>query len=278
MIRRSLMFIVLILIVLAAPAMAGPTVSGTLTLDGKAYPIQYVRAVTAENPFEETKEDVQITLTDIVPPEDSDLNELAMAGKIHGIVVTINDQKEPTGLVLLGVVAKSGNQVCDFEPVKIDAQVAEGRVFMKEPDEAFGRKYQFDIKFSTPVKDLVLPPVDEKTGTALPAGGGEPGAAYLAYDKAMASGDLKTLLKYAPDDKTKKQMSDPRAKEMLEMMKSIRATGIKILKGFVSGNRATLQVEGKEPEGGAKTTAQVRMVKVNGQWCVEKERWKSGSK
>lgn len=253
------------------------TVSGTFTLDGKAYPVAYVAAVTAENPFDDTKEDVQLTFTDVAVSPDSDPNELATAGKVHGIIVTLNDQKEASALTVLGISRKSGNAVCEFEPAQFDTQIAAGRLFLKEPEESFGHKYLFDVKFSAPVKDMVFPPVDEKTGTALPPGGGEPGAAYMAYDKAIASGDLNALVKFASDERMKKQMSDPKAKDMLEIMKSLRATGIKIVKGYISGDRATLHLEGKEPDGGAKIRGTVRMVKVKSQWCLEKESWKAAA-
>jgi hypothetical protein len=278
MVSKRFVFLLLILSCAFALAVAGttaPTVSGTLTLDGKDYKIQQIKAETAENPFDENKKDVVLTLTDVPAPADgSDLWDLAEKGKIHGLIIAIDEEKQPHRMTILGVAQQSGNSVCDFEATKFDTKMVEGRLFLKEPNESFGHKYQFDVKFSTPVTDTVVPVVDENTGKPLPAGGGEPGAAYLAYDKAVASGDLAAMKKFAADEKTKKQMSDPKAKEMLEMMKAMRATNIKIVKGFINGDRATLHLEGKDPMGGGKATAVVRMLKVNGQWCIEKESWK----
>ena len=253
--------------------------SGEFTLDGKAYKISFVLAKTEENSFDEKKKDVVILLTDHPVPEEKldmgSLFDLSQSGKLHGIMVAIDDQKEPHRLVILGVAQKSGNQICKFEATKFGTDLVEGRVYLSQTEESFDHKYQFDIQFQTSVKDTIVSMVDEQSGTPLPDGGGEPGKAYLEYDKIIRTGDPKALKKFAATEEMAKQLDDPEAKKMMEVMKMMRATGIKIVKGFVSRDRATLFVEGKDPMSGANTAGTVRMLLIKQEWRVEKESWKT---
>jgi hypothetical protein len=267
----------LLMLVYSTASMAASSASGTFTLDGKTYKINSVRAKTDENPFDEKKLDVVVLLTDqAVAGDDFDLvtvNEVADKGT-HGIMLSINDQKEVQSMVVLGVTQKSGNSICEFEPGKFDTSIAQGRVYMKEPDESFGHKYNFDIRFDTPVKADTTS-ANKASGTPLPAGGGEPGKAYMEYDKVARAGDLKGLKKFAADERMAKQLDDPDAPKMIEMMKLMRASDIKIVQGFVNGDDATLIVEGKDPMGGGKSTGTVTMRRVGKDWKLVKESWKS---
>ena len=127
----------------------------------------------------------------------------------------------------------------------------------------------------TPMLAIAGDTTTEKA-TTLPAGGGEPGKAYMTYTKAFASGDVAALKKMVTTDRAK-QLDDPKIKEMLPMMQSMQAKDIKVNGGTMTSKEATLNVEGKD-ETGAKETGTVHMVLEDKLWKIEKESWSMGSK
>jgi len=252
------------------------TAKGTFVLDGKTYNINSVQAKMDQNRSDETRKDVLLLFTD-QPVEEGmfDLNELdslAESGNLHGILVRIDDQKDPTGMIVLGVVQRSGESVCNFDPTTFDATRVAGKVYLTNPDESFGRKYTFEIEFDTPIKESAGAQVIENPGTPLPADGGEPFKTYLEYEKAIQSGNPQMLKKFlVPEQATR--LDDPEAAKMLSLMKMMRAQEVKFVKGVVQGERATLTVEGKDPLSSAKTNGNIKMIQVKGKWLLEKENW-----
>ena len=259
-----------------AGAIAG-SATGGMTLDGEDYPLSSVLAKTEENPNDDARKDIVVLITDTVLTRDqfnmSTLYRLSMDGKVHGIVATFNDEQECTGLVILGVTQKSGSRVCDFVASRFDAERIAGRMSVK-PQKSSGHSYEFSVQFESPVTDAIARPVSEMTGNQLPTGGGEPGKAYLEYDRAIRTGNIGALKKFAPSDEAAKELDTPDAKGMIEMMKGMRPTDVRITKGFISGDRATLLVEGRDVASGDPVTATVSMVKSGARWKIENESWK----
>lgn len=62
-----------------------------------------------------------------------------------------------------------------------------GRYFLDKPSDFFDKTFQFDFTWDTAVL------AGSMTGTPIPAGGGEIGAAYQNYLAAIAKGDLNAL-------------------------------------------------------------------------------------
>lgn len=121
---------------------------------------------------------------------------------------------------------------------------------------------------STLTTDAPLP--DAKTGTPLPAGGGEPGKAYMTYLKAIKNKDLKTIRKIASleiEDVAEFEMG-----ESLDMLAEMAPTNVNIIKGFTAGSRASIYAEGiSENEKQYGTIEMVR--EKSGEWRLEKENW-----
>jgi hypothetical protein len=271
---RKLLFA--FLFVFVSGTLPADPAKGTFILDGKTYNINSVQAKMDQNRRDETKKDVLLLFTD-QPVEEGmfDLNELdslAESGNLHGILVRIDDQKEPTGMIVLGVVQRSGNSVCSFDPTTFEATHIAGKVYLTNPDESFGRKYTFEIEFDTSIKESSGAQVIENSGTQLPADGGEPFKTYLEYEKAIQSGNPQMLKKFlVPEQATR--LDDPEAAKMLSLMKMMRAQDVKFVKGVVQGERATINVEGRDPLSSAKTNGTIKMIQVKGKWLLEKENW-----
>jgi hypothetical protein len=112
--------------------------------------------------------------------------------------------------------------------------------------------------------------------TTLPADGGEPGKAYMAYTKAFASGDIPALKKMVAAERAK-QLDDPQMKEMLPMMQALQPKDIKITGGTMTSKEATLNAEGKAEGAAEKQTGTIHMILEDKTWKVEKESWKGGT-
>lgn len=104
---------------------------------------------------------------------------------------------------------------------------------------------------------------------ALPAGGGEPGAAYLAYFAALNKGDVAGLKKMKLPEL--EGFDDSVIKVWAERMKSDVPQNVKFLDGTVDGDVATLHVTAVEigkPEWGT-----VTMKKADGVWRKSNATW-----
>lgn len=121
-----------------------------------------------------------------------------------------------------------------------DAQRIAGRFVLAQPEDFMGKDYQFDLRFDS----AITPP----PGTALPAGGGEPGRAYDAYLAALAKGDLAALRAMAGEDGGWRYPEDDptAAKEALKSARDEQPVQAEILRGRVHGDEAILWVRGED--------------------------------
>ena len=110
-------------------------------------------------------------------------------------------------------------------------------------------------------------------GTPLPAGGGDPGKAYMAYLKLLAGGDMKAFLGGVTAARAKEASSDPDFKKIFPLIQAMQPKGIKVTGGAIDGNNATLLATGKD--GDQTSNGTITMVKEGGAWKVEKEEWKT---
>ena len=119
-----------------------------------------------------------------------------------------------------------------------DAQRITGRFVLAKPEDFMGKDYQFDLRFDS----AVTPPA----GTALPAGGGEPGRAYNVWLAALAKGDLVTLRAMAGEDGSWRYPEDDptAAKEALKSARDEQPVHAEILRGRLRGDAAILWVRG----------------------------------
>jgi hypothetical protein len=116
------------------------------------------------------------------------------------------------------------------------------------------------------------PPPPPPPGQPLPAGGGEPGKAYLALNKAILAGDLDALAQLlAPEQAAEMQKArgTPEFAQQLEFMQAMTAKDVRIKGGRIDGNRAWLEFDGTE--GDLLRSGTVEMVREGGRWRVVSE-------
>lgn len=101
----------------------------------------------------------------------------------------------------------------------------------------------FDVKFDVPIPA-------KSSGQPLPAGGGEPGRAFLAYHKALATGDaaaLKAVSDAHGKDLLAKHQNQGDLAEYLDYRWSdihYRMQRVAVVGGFIHGDRAVILFDG----------------------------------
>jgi len=272
----------------SAPKIADGTASGTMKVDGATVKLTHAIARLKPNAFDEKKKDVEVLLTDQAVPaelfvDDDKLYADVKSGKLHGLVVAIDEDEKPYHLQLLHAKAMfqlSGSGFFNFDPTDFSEKHAAGRFFSNgEEDFMEKHKYSYDVSFAVPVQMIAVPSeltLDASSGTKLPPGGGEPGKAYMAFDKAARSGNFNEMKKLASKNNPPPDMKPEEMKAMMELIKLMRATKVKVTGGFVSGNHATLTVEGEDStDKKKKATGTIEMGLEDGAWKLLAEKWKS---
>jgi hypothetical protein len=256
------------------PAYAGDdaqgTASGTMTANGKTYQMKYSYA-------DESSDDVILVLTDTALAKDDvpfGLNQLAMDGKVHGIVVTIS--KATKGLIsgLNAVYDQSwggqlgtvGDAVLKID--KLDSKVIEGRLSTPGQNTFSDYTFSFDVKFKSA---LGVPEQKTPVEVTIKADGSPAAAAYSDYYKALMAGDITTVKKLILKENAE-QLDDETAEMIVDLAQSMHPKEIEIVTANISGTSAELSVTGSVDGSQGKGT--VEMVVEDGQWKVANDKWK----
>lgn len=145
--------------------------------------------------------------------------------------------------------------------LKITARTAErvaGALRLK--DEADSADVTFDLKVESTVA---------RAGTALPAGGGEPGQAVLAHFAAIEKNDFKALMATAPPERREMMVEAEKsgeAKELFKMMRDMSPRRVKVLGGTVDGDDAFVDFEAVDDGKPVKGVAEC--VRIGGKWYM----------
>jgi len=139
-----------------------------------------------------------------------------------------------------------------------------GRWTLSQPEDFFGETYEFDLDFDATIRTA--------PGRALPADGGEAGAAYRAYAAAVAAGDLPALRRFLGENADWRLPQDDadRAKETLKSLRDGQPLKPKVLRGRVDGDEAVLWVRGTDRDDIARE-GRVRMRRVGGVWSLAEQ-------
>ena len=136
-----------------------------------------------------------------------------------------------------------------------------GRWVLDEPEDFFGKTYDFDLRFDAAIH---APP-----GTPLPAGGGDAGAAYRTYADAVKTGNVRTLRGFLGDGaEWRLPDNDPdRIKETLKDLRDAQPLAPDILRGRRSGDTVVLWIRGTDRDDITRE-GRVRMLWKEGRWVV----------
>ena len=143
-----------------------------------------------------------------------------------------------------------------------------GRIFTPAPVKTMGgSSYTVDVAFSAPV-------VKAPAGTALPAGGGDPGKALLGFQAARQKKDwpaLKAALSPAASERFVKSYNDDK-ENLADTLDTLNfwlpVKDVTITGGQLTGDVAVLDVEGVLASG-MKTLTLVRLIKRPSGWLFD---------
>ena len=163
----------------------------------------------------------------------------------------------------------SGGTYPSLELTSVGPEGFEGRVWHDEEQEFFDDTFQYDFHFSAPMSDPFAP-----IGDPLPDGGGEPGAAFIAWCDAIHSGDIDRIKKLVPAEQAA-MFDDPSQKdqimEELEFMKLMTPTEVVVIGGSSDGETAILQVTGTLD--GEQAKGEITMTKWGDSWTSTNAAW-----
>ncbi|MCG6964764.1 MAG: hypothetical protein LJE95_16035 [Acidobacteria bacterium] len=255
---------------------AKPEVKGTLTANGVTVELPYVYVYKEKKGFYDENDPTWKVIFVGKPIGERELDEhIWGAAYVEiGITKTAEFGDKPELQVYsqsLRLSADSGGNISGgtYPKLEIESTGPErfaGRIYHAEPQKIFDDTFQYDFRFSAPLSNPEAP-----LGAALPADGGEPGKAYLAWIAAIHAGDLDRLKQLVPAEMAS-QMEGDDAKDQLELMQLMTPTEVKILGGSSDGKTAILQVEGVMD--GAKNRGEVTLEKKGDHWLPTKSSWK----
>lgn len=278
--------------------LAAGRASGKLTVNGQALKVNYVYATKGFDLFDETQTTTRLLLTEKPLPETlveaSTANRLKPTGNNHEVEFELDDKPPADGTTvfksfqLVRLDESTSTSLIfnyDTDIIRADGQNLEGRLYTLKPHAIGKSTYELDIAFNAAIKNSPNGPVTASTGSPLPAGGGEPGKAYLEQLAALrqtktleeiievtrktssqaANGDesIEELMKNPKLDTPEKRQ---KAKEaMFRLLRYVSVLdGPKVTGGFIAGDKATLAVVGTQE--GEPVEARVNMHLENGGW------------
>jgi hypothetical protein len=275
----KLMCTVVIVVSGATVAVAGDdaagTVTGSMVVNGQEVSLPYVYAVQLEEGFYDPADPAWRVVFVSEPVDERDLDgplwDVSMVEVL--ITETAEFDDEPTLQVYsqslrmpeLASGNVSGGTYPELEMRTTGPDRFAGRVHHDGMQEMFDDTFTYDFTFDAPFSDPNAP-----IGDLLPAGGGEPGAAYLAWVHAIHSGDLDKLRAIVPPDMAA-QLSEPGAEEEIEFMRMMTPTEVTILGGSTDGETAVLDVEGLMD--GEKAKGEITLQKIGEQWLPVSSSW-----
>ncbi len=251
------------------------TVTGSMVVNGQEISLPYVYAVRLNEGFYDPADPAWRVVFVSEPVDERDLDGSLWDVSMLEVMITETAEfdDEPTLQVYsqslrmpeLANGNVSGGTYPELEMRTTGPDRFAGRVHHSGMQEIFDDTFTYDLTFDAPFSDPNAP-----IGDLLPAGGGAPGAAYLAWVEAIHSGDLDRLRAIVPADMAA-QLSEPGAEEELEFMRMMTPTDVTILGGSTDGTTAVLDVEGSMD--GETAKGEITLQKIGEHWLPISSSW-----
>lgn len=132
-----------------------------------------------------------------------------------------------------------------------------------------GRDAESERSFAV---ELDVPLASDDFGAAQGAGGGAPGAAYLAYHRAVVAADARELAGVVAGElaeKLERAGKNDQVADLFAWLRSEHPATVKVTEAFVRGDRALVLAEGEGAAGAVRSEAVLG--RANGTWRVEDE-------
>lgn len=269
----------LLVLVLFAFCLSAQSVKGTLTVDGKTVELTHVYGFQVPDRADETKTGAVILVTDREIPEklrkpNPNPFDLRDAG-VNGISLDFYYGGGNWAMSLIGSLSQSSISVSGtfdrenfttYEPLRVE--LAPFTMEKKIGDTELA----YTLQFATDLQPYVEKPKYVPNQKDMDEAAKSPVTkAYLAFNAAMAKGDLKALEGMVVPERAE-MMKEPDFKERFDMIKEFMAKDVKVLRVEVVGDQAELLITGTmfdEPN----SMGKVELERINGKWLVGMERW-----
>lgn len=251
------------------------SVSGQLTVDGETIsPSSAVAVWTVSTGWNAGERQLEIVMAP--GPVSSDGAERALEPKdavrrsVDGDLVEVTLGADGSLQMVYAYLVEGSRNYGFGSGGEAEVTIADGRVSGRvytEGEESIGdTPISFDLKFDLPI----LP--ERAPGTALEAGGGDAGAAYLALIAAQHAGDVETLKKHGDAAMADNLANlDPEyGGWMLDSIKEMANQDMEVTGGEQFDGWAILTVTGKDWSGD-KVEGQVKMEKNGEHWRLAEE-------
>lgn len=267
-----------LLVLSANSVVANSGASGTVTIDGTAWPVADAVAVLDNEDLEivfAQKEFDRVKWANDGEFGSFDLYEFKDGADGQLLKIDIDEEDGGYGghRVQLSSSSSSGGFSSEHEEsVTLTTRTAErvaGTIKLME-----GESLAAEITFDLPVTKTG--PL-ARAGKPLPAGGGEPGKALKTIVDATHAGNLDQMIALSHPERRKgleEAKAAGEADEMLKMAKLFTPKISKITGGSIDGDNAWVEFEGVEDGGAVKGTGELS--RADGKWFIKSINTKSG--
>lgn len=267
---------------------------GSLVINGRPTPLRFAHARYDNSVLEGSARDLVVLLTDRqIPPSaldnSSELVRLEAGGQLALVEARLTESGQPVRLTFHKGNKPINAMKFDAKPMVVTPSAVEGVLGL---DHNFaGDKIRLHVRFraslaassvSVPAPEIVdattmFTPSSrspQSAGRALPAGGGEPGKVWRAYDAALRKNDYVALAQLMTAAEAERFRTD----RTVSMRVAFRPRKVEIVSGNVNGDTATLQVRGTALKTGSTATTRIGTVTLKKEydaWKVDGEEWKT---
>jgi len=220
--------------------------------------------------------------------EKPSFRELSKRGEAAGIELFINGENEVETVEVFskafGMPTPTSGRKFWYEPSKQSAGWIGGHSRSKGAQEFFKLVWEYDVNFVTTVGKNgfeISVPRKPDASRMLPAGGGEEGAAYLAFRRSIDARDGKAMLSAMTASMKsavgKEMSSSPLTESALgswAFMQSMPAGKVEVVGGVRDPDGTTLELRKTVTGGGSKVFGVAKLVKEQGVWKIAEDNWR----
>jgi hypothetical protein len=281
--------------------------SGSLTVNGQAVALHHAYAR-----YDAQGKSTRLLITDraldadMLAEESSgefsgerpSFRQLSKSGEATGIELFINGENEVETVEVFskafGMPTPTSGRKFWYEPYRLSAGWIGGRSRSKQAETFFKLVWQYDVSFLTTIgqKGFEIPAAPSlaaarKASAAIeaarivPAGGGEEGAAYLAYRRSLDARDGKALIGDMTASMKSAIAADMHSSPLTEsalgswaFMQTMPAGKVEVVGGVRDPDGTTLELRKTLTTGGTKTFGIAKLLKEQGVWKIGEDNWR----
>jgi hypothetical protein len=281
--------------------------SGSVTVNGQATALHHAYAR-----YDAQDKSTRVLITDLAldeamlaeessgefSGEKPSFRQLSKSGEATGIELFINDANEVETVEVFskafGMPTPTSGRKFWYEPYRLSAGWIGGRSRSKQAETFFKLVWQYDVSFLTTVgqKGFEIPSAPSlaaarkasdarETARIVPAGGGEEGAAYLAYLRSLDARDGKALAGQLTASMKSAIAADMHSSPLTEsalgswaFMQTMPAGKVEVVGGVRDPDGTTLELRKTLTTGGTKTFGTAKLVKEQGVWKIAQDNWR----